>query len=369
MSHTNRWSSFLVVLLLGLTLVPVNGYSVELKYLYDVHIPVESRDENALQDAFKQALITVLVRITGKSKIATQPEITELLKSPSRFVQQYRYYERSDEALPRLNLWIQFDGASMEKQLIKAGLPVWGKQRPAVLVWFAIEQQGRRFLIAEDSVLETRETLATAAKRVGVPMIFPLLDLEDRAQVNASDILGGFEERVLRASQRYNPDAVLIAWASSSVDGFWRTHWRLNISAESREWSHAGTDSRKALEDGIGWLAGELSSHLAVSSHAGERDSVLLLVSGVDTLEEYARTSSYLNDLDRISHYRPYRIEPGLVGFSLKLRGSSQDLERLIELGGILDKSAAPASVTPSMKSAAEPGSGPALILYYQLLP
>ena len=369
MSYSSRWFSLLGILLLVFTLALNTGNSVELKNLYDVHIPVETRDRNALEEAFKQALMTVLVRVTGKSKVAMQPEIIDLLKNPSRFVQQYRYYERSDEQPPTLNLWIRFDGVSMEKQLIKAGLPVWGKERPAVLIWFAIERQGKRFFVSEDAVLETRELLATAAKRVGIPVIFPLLDLEDRAQVNVSDVLGGFDERVLLASQRYNPDAVLIARASSASDGFWKIQWRLNIGTDIKDWSTAGADYVLALEDGISWLAGELSSHLAVSSHAAERDSVLLLVSGIDTLEDFARISSYLTDLDRISYYRPYRIESGLASFWLRLRGGSQDLERLIELGGILDKTAAPASVMPSVKSATESGSSPPLVLYYQLLP
>ena len=216
---------------------------------------------------------------------------------------------------------------------------------------------------------QTREFLAAAAKGVGIPLIFPLLDLEDSAQVNASDVLSGFEDRVMQASRRYNPDAVLIAWASSRSDGFWRTQWRLNIGAETSLWSHAGTDFDQALEDGIGRLAGDLSSHLAVSSQSGDRDSVLLLVTGANTLEDYARISSYLTDLDRVGGYRPYRIEPGIASFWLRLRGNSQDLERLIQLGGILDKTAAPASVAPSAKSAAESGSRPALNLYYQLLP
>ena len=151
MSYFNMWSSHFCVLLLVITLVPVTGYPVELKYLYDVHMPVESRDQNALKDTFKEAFVTVLVRVTGNSNIVAKPEINDLLKNPSRFVQQYRYYEKSDELPPTLNLWIHFDGESMERQLIKAGLPVWGKERPAVLIWFAVERQGKRFLVGEDT--------------------------------------------------------------------------------------------------------------------------------------------------------------------------------------------------------------------------
>lgn len=369
MSHTNRWFRLLIVLPLLGTLIPVTGYSVELKHLYDVQIPVESRDRAELEDAFRQALVTVLVRVTGKSTIAGRAEVIELLKNPSRFVQQYRYYEQGDESPPKLNLWIHFDGVAMEKQLMEAGMPVWGKERPAVLIWFAIERQGKRFLMGEDSDSQAREALADSAKQAGIPLVFPLLDLEDRVQVNVSDVFGGFAERLLRASRRYNPDAVLIAWASGTSDGFWKTHWRLDSGAETRDWNSVGADFVQVLENGIGRLAGELSKHLAVSSHSGERDSVLLMVSGVDTLEGYARIASYLTGLDRISRFRPYRIEPGRISFWLQLRGSPGDLERLIALGGILDKTAAPNTVTPSVRPVAASGSSPALILYYQLLP
>lgn len=369
MSKSIKSSIFLALLSLVCVLPPITGYGVALKNLYDVHLPVESRDQAAQQDAFRQALETVLIRVTGKLNITSQSEIVELLNNPSRFVQQYRYYERGDEPSPMLYLWIHFDGASLEKQLMKAGLPVWGKERPAVLVWFAIERRGKRFLVGEDSAAQAREVLTDSAKRVGIPLMLPLLDIEDRAQVNASDVFGGFAERLHRAARRYNPDVVLIAWANGTSDGFWKTHWRLDIGAETREWAPVGADLEQVLESGMGQLVGELSNHLAVSSHAGERDSVLLKISGVDTLEDYARLSAYLKNLDRISHYRPYRVEPGLATYWLKLRGSPQDLERLIELGGILDKTAVPDSVAPSLRPVVTSVNSPALILHYQLLP
>lgn len=368
MSHSIKWSSFLTVLPLLFILPPITGYAVELKTLYDVHIPVESRDQAELQDAFKQALETILVRVTGNLNIASHTEIVDLLEKPARFVQQYRYYEQGEESPPTLYLWMHFDGESLEKQLIEAGLPVWGKERPAVLIWFAIERQGKRFLVGEDSDSQAREVLTTSAKRVGIPVMFPLLDLEDSALVNASDVFGGFAERLDQASRRYNPDAVLIAWANGTADGFWKTQWRLDIGAETRGWTPVGVNFEQVLEDGMGRLAGELSNHLAVSSQAGERDSVFLMVSGVDTLEDYARISSYLTGLDRIGRYRPYRIQSGLATFWLRLRGSPQDLERLIELGGVLDKTAATDSVAPSLRPVAASISNPALILYYQLL-
>ena len=61
------------------------------------------------------------------------------------------------------------------------------------------------------SMLETvREQIVAAADERGLPIAWPLLDLQDLNAVTCTDVWGGFEDEIVAASARYRSDAVLI---------------------------------------------------------------------------------------------------------------------------------------------------------------
>ncbi|MEN8131795.1 MAG: DUF2066 domain-containing protein [Pseudomonadota bacterium] len=357
-----------MVLSAVLVLMPVAAFAVEVKGLHDIKVPVQNRGNNQLKLAFKEALSVILVRVTGKSRVIEQREVRGILKNSSRYVQQYRYMETDDEPA-QLNLWVRFDGKALERDLIKAALPIWGKERPAVLLWLAIETEGSRYLAGEGGDFEIYEQINTVAEKLAIPVIFPLLDLEDRNLVSAADVIGGFDQRLRQASDRYRPDVVLIARAKGMRNDFWKIDWRLYAKEETTDWSSKGQGFNAVVAEGITQLAEVLSSRLAVNYQAQQGLTAVLVVDGVEGLEDYARLLGYIDGLAHVSRYRLFRVEPGRVGFWLYLRGASQDLERLIDLGGVLNKAAIPTSIPPSLETDSSIENRASLSLHYQLLP
>ncbi|MCP4407641.1 MAG: DUF2066 domain-containing protein [Gammaproteobacteria bacterium] len=358
----------LIVLSGVLVLMPVSVFAVEVKGLHDIKVPVQNRKNDQLILAFKEALSVILVRITGKSRVTEQREVRDILTKSSRYVQQYQYLETDDEPA-QLNLWVRFDGKALERDLVKAALPIWGKERPAVLMWLAVEAEGGRYLVGEGGDFEIYEQINTVAEKLAIPVIFPLLDLEDRNLVSAADVIGGFDQRLRQASDRYRPDVVLMARARGMPNDFWNINWRFYAEDETTDWSSKGKDINAVVTEGIKQLAEVLSSRLAVNYQAQQGLTAVLLVDGVEDLEDYARLLGYINGLAHVSRYRLFRVEPGRVGYWLYLRGASQDLERLIDLGGVLDKVAMPASIPPPLATDASIENRASLSLHYQLIP
>jgi len=70
-------------------------------------------------------------------------------------------------------------------------VPIWGKQRPSTLVWLVVEDEGGRRLIGTDEESEYLSVLKERASVRGIPMLIPLLDLEDNARLKPSDVWGG----------------------------------------------------------------------------------------------------------------------------------------------------------------------------------
>ena len=344
-------------------------WAVEVRNLYEESVPVETREAPERAAAFKQALQSVLVRMTGNRGVLSHKEIEALVQNSSSYVQQYQYSEQQpvdSESSPAYLLWVRFDGAVLEEVLTQRGVSLWGKERPAVLVWMAVDTGGQRYLVGADTGEQAREAIRTVAEQRGIPAMYPLLDLQDHRQVSAGDIIGGFDEAVRQASKRYQPDVIAIARAKGFSDGFWQIHWRLYFGEQTFNWTSDGNLLSVALEEGMHELADALGERLRVQSASQGASEALLVVDGVYALEDYAKIENYLESLGQIRAYRPHRIERGKASYWLQFHGNSRDLEDVINLGDTLTKTIqAPLA---SQGNAASDRSAP-LALHYQLQP
>lgn len=319
----------LTVLLSGLA-----GYAhaARVTDIYQAEVPVRTQQPTQRDRAFQAALETVLIKATGSRDIVDQPAAKSLVASASRYVQQFGYRDTHP-----MSLWVQFDGVALQTALTDAGLPVWVDERPALLVWIAMQNQNKRYLIAEDSNVRARKIVQAVAKSRGVPAFLPLLDIEDRAKIGVADVLGGFDEVVKNASSRYAPDAVAIAAITGSAQGGWRAEWRLDYGGRPRTWTFQGNRLAAVLTAGIQAIADALGESLAVVENLRARGAVMLSVEGVDSLDDYARLQTYLDRLSLVQDYRLDSVAPGYARFLLRLSGDPATVGRVIGLGDVLE--------------------------------
>jgi len=326
------------VLLCGLCLLVFDQHALaaRLDTLFQADALATGRDPEARQVALQQALATVLVRITGDAAMADSGVVQPLLSKPGRFVAQFRFNEippiAPDEA-PELRLWAQFDEVALTRELRKLGLPYWGRDRPDVLVWLAVDDNGRRFLVSDTSQNPFADALRDAAQRNGLPASLPLLDFQDQQAVSFSDLWGGFQGAVQQASERYRPQVVLIGRVSRSHSG-WKGQWSLLGAGASQNWSAHGDSGEDVVQQGLSEATGLLASQYAVV--ASDRTSHLMTVQGINRLEDYAQVQTYLTSLSPVEQVQVAMVKGDAVQFSLQLNTSEQSLEQLIRLGRVL---------------------------------
>lgn len=334
----SRSFKFAAVLMLIALVTP--SPAVEISGAYDAEVAVRTRDEPARQAAFGQGLKTVLVRVTGSRQVGSDPRIAELLRNASNYIGRYQYRRQptvTPGASPGYLLAMRFDEMALKDVLNELGLPIWGTERPSLLVWLAVQARRDRYLLGETSHTELREPLQTVANTRGVPLMYPLLDLQDERAVSPADVIGGFDAAVRHASGRYQPDGVVIATARQLSDGFWTIRWRLYYADQVTPWDSEGDRLSQAIETGVHRLADRLGERLAVARGIRPAGDVVLTVEGVSALEDYARISIYLATLAQVEGYWPYQIMPGEASFRLRLRGTSRDVQTLIGLGTVLE--------------------------------
>jgi hypothetical protein len=331
-------SSLLAAIFCSVVLfLPVAAVQAAVETLFESEVVVANQSPGVRAGAMKTALRQVLVRVAGQDAVLdTEPAIA-LLKDPAQLVQQYRYYTVPDSKPAVLKMWVRFDGEAVRLSLQQQGVSYWGAERPDTLLWLAVEDRGKRYVVAADDGTEVYRQVEQAARQRGVPVLFPLMDLEDQSQVRFSDIWGGFFDNVLAASQRYNPQAVLIGRLNRSPSGAWSSRWQLEVAGKPSNWSDSRQELAVLAQQGIDDTADILASRFAVSQSGGNLNAVSISVSGVDSLTDYARLGDYLAGLTAVVAVQVEKLAGNNVQYALQLNGSLQDLTHTVSIGTVLE--------------------------------
>ena len=217
--------------LLSWALVAGSAAAARVEDLYATSVPARDPSPEATRAAFAEALRRVLVKVTGRGATVQDATVMSHFGDPEAMVQQFR----RDGAG---NLWVQFDATAVRRGLDAAGLPAWGDNRPATVVWLAYDTGGgERDVLAgagNDGPIAAaiRRDLLTAAAARGVPVVLPLRDSQDLAAVTYADLWGDFTGPVVQASARYQADAVLIGRARLFPAGMTDVRWTLLLDNE-----------------------------------------------------------------------------------------------------------------------------------------
>ena len=305
--------------------------------LFESEVIVRSQAPAVRAEAMKSALEEVLVRVAGQNSVLMTEPARELLQKPSRLVQQYRYFTVPDSQPPILKLWVRFDGDAIRQALQQQGLAYWGVERPDTLVWLAVEDRGERYVVSADDESDVHKQMVEVARQRGVPVLFPLMDLEDQSQARFSDIWGGFFEHVLKASARYNPQAILIGRLNRSPSGGWSARWYMDVGGKTASWSDSRQQLDVLLQQGMDDTADQLASRFAVANSGGSTTVVSISVDGVHSLAAYARINQYLASLTSVVGVQVEQLTGSQVQYSLQLNGGLQDLTRTVSIGTVLE--------------------------------
>ena len=277
----NYWLSLL--LCLPLLAMPLRATANPSDELFAAEAPVAGEDAISRADGIAQALTQVLVKITGKRGIDEQPGMAELLARASQFVQQYRYrLAEVPESTPVAGsppvaaLRPPGDHAA-ERELRRLGFPVWGGNRPRVLVWLASDNGRQRQIFNPESVPGARRAMQDRAAERGMPLRLPLLDLEDRGRLAVADLWGLYEDGIRQASTRYGKVVILVGRLRYLSPQQWRAQWTLYDDAQSESFSASG-DLLALLADGMDQTMDRLAARYAPAKGDGGPQSVVLRV-------------------------------------------------------------------------------------------
>jgi hypothetical protein len=326
------------LLLLSVCCVAPIAVAVEVEGLYEAEIPVTGQDATQRTEAMKAAMAQVLVKVSGDRTIGERAGIPELIQNAPQYVQQYIYRNappvpgaRTPQAAGRV-LWVRFDRDVLNRLLRQANIGVWGKARPALVLWLDLFEAGQHVVLGSSTRPEWKQFIDEIAKSRGVALSLPVMDAQDSAAMMSADIWSGTYEDVKSASARYPSEAIIVG-RIESLSGMFRGDWTLYEHDGQRSWSAPAESRDGAVLDGLQAAIDAVAERYTSSGQGGDS---LMHVIDVRSLEDYARITKYLSSLAAVERVQLLRIEGNSMLFRVDAQGGVQRLADDIRLGKTL---------------------------------
>lgn len=334
-------TAFLICLVIYLAMLPSRAAVVD--DLYSVELPVADQTTAQRLNVFNQAFRNVIVKLTGSQNVLEQASLKRPLNNSARYVRQFRYFqqelEATDEMLEtsQLMLKVTFNQDAVEDLLRQNGIAIWGKQRPSTLLLVSYDVNKNVSLVSSDTNDDVVGMFDQLANRLGLPVLYPLLDLEDRVQLGVRDVLDLNEQSIETLAARYAPDAVLIGNITGRSGKGWEGRWQIRTSTQIANWSHQAHGRDEVMQQLMARLAQTLAGEYALNAYVDAEQDILFTVDGVFRIQDHIKVQSYLQSLDAVELSRPVQFSPDKVVYRVSLHSSSDDLTRLIGLGNVLE--------------------------------
>ncbi|MEQ8660952.1 MAG: DUF2066 domain-containing protein [Gammaproteobacteria bacterium] len=320
------------LLALGLLASPAPARDVEDLYASRVAVADRSPDERAR--GARAALAEVLVKLTGDRGVRRREGIDGVLGQASRLLFKYAYERAGDGS--GLLLAAEFDEPALVDELTAAGIPLWGRQRPDTVAFVVIDEAGSRHILGSDEPGQRAAALLGRAARRGVPLLLPLVDIEETRHLATAPDWTAITTTALALAHRYGTTGVLVGHLRESVPGLWESRWQVQVGTEAFSWREEGDLAALLLEDAADRLADALARRFADPAVLASATTFTIGIEGIASAADYARVTTYLAALDAVSGLFVRSAAPARLEVELSVRGGRDGLAQTVAFGNVL---------------------------------
>ena len=325
--------------------------ALQVSGLYSQQIPVTNDGEAERNRAFKEALAAVVVKVSGDPRWLENPAIERAIAQAQNYVEATSYISESiqlpledntasadtDEeqfytAEQRI-ISVNFAAALIDELLEDADIPVWDGNRPSVLVWMVLQSSaGDREFLTADSNPEIVKVMQDFAAARGLPIIFPVLDFEDRRTLTENVVWNLDEAAISIASERYGADSILAGrlhfTASDELVGL----WQFQFQEEADVFDGFDSELQSYLYDPLNRITTRLAGYFAILPESIDGRSVRLRIDGIKNLNAYSSLLSYVENLGLVATVTTAEVDGERIELQLSLVGDTRQLYEQIAL-------------------------------------
>lgn len=300
--------------------------AVEVTDLYQDILKVDDKSRDTRLAASRKALLNVLVKVSGDESADQNKLAQQRTKNISDYMLKFEYDEKANG---QLNLVVKFEARKINELIKELNLPLWGVQRPLVAIWLGIEDNWRRELVTQESYPQLEQLIYDKAGRRGLPVVVPLLDLQDRRLVGIPEVWGNFSEPVEEASRRYSAERSITARMYQEPDSeTWILDWRFT-NDDLFDSNRLEGDKQQIVGQMIDRLALGLANEYAIDPNAYyEQAAATLTLKGTQSFVDIELAKRRLQSLSVVTQATIMRKTAEFVEFKLNHTGSVGDLKK-----------------------------------------
>ena len=340
------------LLLLTLPLISwEHSLALQVSGLYSQQIPVTNDGEAERNRAFREAFAAVVVKVSGDPRWLENLAIERAIAQAQNYVEATSYISESiqlpleDNTLPldsdeeqfytaeQRIISVNFAAALINELLEDAGIPVWDDNRPSVLVWMVLQNSaGDREFLTAGSNPEIVKVMQDFAAARGLPIIFPVLDFEDRRSLSENMAWNLDEAAISSASERYGADSILAGRLHFTASGELVGLWQFRFQEEAEVFDGFDSELQPYLYDPLNRITTQLASYFAILPESIDGDTVRLRIDGIKNLNAYSSLLNYVENLGLVATVTTAEVYGERIELQLSLVGDTRQLYEQIAL-------------------------------------
>lgn len=311
----------------------------EVNGLYETEVIAASQSPQDRDAAIKQALRLVLKRTMAGEDILQDAAVRAALANAPAYVKQSQYALQETTVggdHSARNLRVLFNEQALMKLMHARQLKVWPDNRPETLLWLVVDEDNQRTFFKPESMPQIHWAIQQASKQLGLPVLMPLLDLEEQRLISVNDVLSAYPQHLLSVSGRYDVVSVLAGRLAKSGDG-WKTDWAFYFDDGVEQWSTPPNTLNQAVMSGLHGVYQRLSRYYAVAPGSFDDDTLTLKIAGVKDQADQARINGYLKNLEGVKSVFWQGHDGNFEIYKVAIDGNRRAFEETIGLGRVLN--------------------------------
>ncbi|MBM6550440.1 DUF2066 domain-containing protein [Marinomonas ostreistagni] len=324
-----------ILFLLALMMAPLS-FGAQVSNLYSATVQIRDADNDSalLEQAFSQTVEQVLGRVSGQPSAISSSVLSEAQRQAASWVAQHSVESIAGGDAKRVH--VTFYKESINNYLYQSNLPVWGANRPSVLVWMVEESDAGRVTYGSQRSSSTLSGFFDRAGALGLPVYAPLDDNSDRTKLPSSELWGFFQEEIRDASQRYDTDVIAVVRIGRYSGEYVFDSMLLYPEQSVRLSSVSDASKSEGMGQVAAMLASRLSERYAATRASGDPDAMQIRVDGIHSYQDIAKVTRYLSDLSIVRQVQLAKVVEDKVEFILSLDGTAAKFNNSVALNTVL---------------------------------
>lgn len=324
------------ILTMAVVLPITKVYAVKLQSLYQADVPVISQTSDMKEQAVRDGFLQVLVKISGNNQIDQNPVIKAGLRKADYYVQDYSYSAETTADSQYL-LQIRYEPQDVNRLLQQAGVASWGENRPLVMLWLVVNNnQQDPEIIGGESASDVFSEMKSEAKKYGLPLIFPMMDVDEINQVSAGDVTDMSLPVLQEASKRYAPDALLIGEIDGNNSQGVQSKWQLVKNDKHWDWKFTGKSSHDVIALVVNQVTSMLAGRPVAKVETATPLTLKLQVGNVESRRDLKHLMQYLRELPAVQLVEIAQFDGDIVDLSVKVQSTQDAFQQKAASGGRL---------------------------------